>query len=104
VVSHHRPLFLLLLRNPPMANQTTQRSAPCPIGSWEDLVSVTFDIAKLQIVLEAEEGVEIVVPCDDLAELHRLAQVSFSLAEGYDVRLEWKVPVLESKETTEAGQ
>jgi hypothetical protein len=87
-----------------MANQTTQRSTPCPIGSWEDLVSVTFDIAKLQIVLEAEEGVEIVVPCDNFAELHRLAQVSFSLAEGYDVKLEWKVPVLENKETTEAGQ
>jgi len=79
----------------PMANKTTQRSAPYPIGSWEDLVSVTFDIAKLQIVLEAEEGATVAIPCDDLAELHRLAQVSFSLAEGYDVKLEWKIPVLE---------
>ena len=79
-----------------MANKTTQRSAPCPIGSWEDLVSVTFDIAKLQIVLEAEEGATVAIPCDDFAELHRLAQVSFSLAEGYDVKLEWKIPVLEN--------
>ena len=79
-----------------MANQTTQRSTTCPIGSWEDLVSVTFDIAKLQIVLEAEEGEVATIPCDNFAELHKLAQVSFSLAAGYDVRLEWKVPVLEN--------
>jgi hypothetical protein len=88
-----------------MANKTTQRFAPSPIGSWEDLVSVTFDVAKLQIVLEAEEGAMVAIPCDDLVELHRLAQVSFSLAEGYDVRLEWKIPVLgESEKTAEAGQ
>jgi hypothetical protein len=82
-----------------MANQTTGYS----IGSWEDLVSVTFDIGGLQIVLESEEGGKVAIPCDDLAELHRLAQISFGLAEGYDVRLEWKVPVLNTNGAIGAG-
>jgi hypothetical protein len=82
-----------------MANQTTAPS----IGSWEDLVSVTFDMGGLQIVLESEEGGEVAIPCDDLAELHRLAQISFGLAEGYDVRLEWKVPVLNATGATNNG-
>ncbi len=73
-----------------MANQTATPS----IGSWEDLVSVTFDMGSNSIVLESEEGHEATIPCDDLAELHRLAQISYSLAEGHDVKLEWRVPVI----------
>ena len=83
-----------------MANQTATSS----IGSWEELISVTFDVGANAIVLEAEEGGEATIPCDDLAELHRLAQISYTLAEGHDVRLEWRIPVLaESTEGTEAG-
>jgi hypothetical protein len=75
-----------------MANQTTGYS----IGSWEELRSVTFNMATLTIDLESEEGGEVSVPCDDLAELHRLAQISYGLADGYDVKLEWKIPTIES--------
>lgn len=74
-----------------MANQTAGYS----IGSWEELVSVTFDVGSNSIILESEEGNIIPVPCDDLAELHRLAQISYGLAEGYNVRLEWRIPTLE---------
>lgn len=74
-----------------MANQTAGYS----IGSWEELVSVTFDVGSNSIILESEEGNTIPVPCDDLAELHRLAQISYGLAEGYNVRLEWRIPTLE---------
>jgi hypothetical protein len=77
-----------------MANQTTT----CSIGSWEELISVTFDIGALAIHLEAEEGHFVSVPCDDLMELHRLAQISYGLAEGYDVELKWQVPVLGAQE------
>jgi hypothetical protein len=63
------------------------------ISSWEDLISVTFDIGKLQIILESETHQTALVPCDDLAELHRLAKVSFALAEGHDLQLQWKIPV-----------
>ena len=48
--------------------------------------------------MESEEGAVASIPCDDLAELHKLAQISYGLAEGYNVRLEWRVPVL--NETT----
>jgi hypothetical protein len=71
-----------------MANQTVS-----PIGSWEDLVSVTFDVGSNSIILLSEEGHEATIPCKDLAELHRLAQISYSLAEGFDVQLKWNVPV-----------
>jgi hypothetical protein len=73
-----------------MANQTAGYS----IGSWEELRSVVFDIGTLEIRLESEEGYEISVPCDDLMELHRLAQVSYGLADGYEVELKWQIPVL----------
>jgi hypothetical protein len=73
-----------------MANQTATPS----IGSWEELVSVTFDVGANSIVLESEEGGSTSIPCDDLAELHRLAQISYALADGHDVRLEWRIPVL----------
>ncbi len=75
-----------------MANQTAGYS----IGSWEELRSVTFNMATLTIDLESEEGGEVSVPCDDLAELHRLAQISYELADGFDVKLEWKIPVIEN--------
>lgn len=77
-----------------MANQTAGYS----IGSWEDLVSVTFDMGGLQIRLESEEGGTVAIPCDDLMELHKLAQISYGLAEGYDVELKWEVPVLDAEE------
>lgn len=73
-----------------MANQTAGYS----IGSWEELRSVVFDVGTLEIRLESEEGYEISVPCDDLMELHRLAQVSYGLANGYEVELKWQIPVL----------
>lgn len=73
-----------------MANRTAGYS----IGSWEQLSSVTFDVGTLCIVLESEEGHTASIQCDDLAELHRLAQISFSLAEGYEVKLNWNIPVL----------
>lgn len=73
-----------------MANQTAVPS----IGSWENLVSVVFDAGTNSIALESEEGGTVTVPCDDLAELHRLAQISYSLAEGYDVVMEWRIPVV----------
>jgi len=76
---------------PPMANLTAPTST---IGSWEELYSVTFDIGALQIRLLSEDGRVAEIPCDDFAELHRLAQVSFALADGYDVELNWKTPVL----------
>jgi len=44
------------------------------------------------IILTSEEGHEARIQCDDLMELHRLAQVSHTLAEGYDVKLEWRLP------------
>lgn len=64
------------------------------IGSWEQLVSVTFNTGTNSIVLESEEGGNVSIPCDDLAELHRLAKISYALAEGHNVRLEWSIPVL----------
>lgn len=76
-----------------MANKTA-----VSIGSWEELVSVTFDVGTNSILMESEEGAVASIPCDDLAELHKLAQISYGLAEGYNVRLEWRVPVLD--ETT----
>jgi hypothetical protein len=79
-----------------MANQTAAPS----IGSWEELVSVTFDAGTNSIALESEEGGLVTIPCDDLAELHRLAQISYSLAEGYDVDMKWRIPVLASKEAS----
>lgn len=84
-----------------MANQT----ATPAIGSWENLVSVVFDVGSNSIILESEEGHEATIPCDDLAELHRLAQISYSLAEGYSVAMEWRIPVIaegNSAEGTEA--
>jgi hypothetical protein len=83
-----------------MVNQT----ANSPIGSWEELVSVTFDMGALEIVLESEEGGTVAIPCDDLAELHRLAQISYGLAEGYDVRLGWKIPVLDTESAEGAAE
>lgn len=74
-----------------MANQTAGYS----IGSWEELVSVTFDVGSNSIILGSEEGATVPIPCDDLAELHRLAQISYGLADGYDVKLEWRIPVLD---------
>jgi hypothetical protein len=71
-----------------MANKTA-----VSIGSWEELVSVTFDVGTNSILMESEEGAMASIPCDDLAELHKLAQISYGLAEGYNVRLEWRVPV-----------
>jgi hypothetical protein len=71
-------------------------SPPTSISSWEELISVTFDIGKLQIVLESETHQTASVPCDDLAELHRLAKVSFALAEGHDLQLQWKIPITET--------
>lgn len=73
-----------------MANQTS----PTSINSWEDLVSVTFDVGTNSIVLESEGGGIATIQCDNLAELHRLARVSFGLAEGYDIELKWRIPVL----------
>lgn len=70
-----------------MANQTTST-----VGPWENLESVVFDIGTNQIILTSEEGHEAKIQCDDLMELHRLAQISHTLADGYDVRLEWKLP------------
>jgi hypothetical protein len=78
-----------------MANQAAGYS----IGSWEDLVGVTFDVGFLQIVLESSEGGIVKIPCDDLSELHRLAQISFELAKGHDVRLKWEIPVLSQSKT-----
>jgi hypothetical protein len=72
-----------------MANQTVAPS----IGSWEELVSVTFDAGVNSILLESEEGHKATIPCDDLAELHRLAQISYSLAEGYNGDMKWRIPV-----------
>ncbi len=70
-------------------------TTPTPtIGSWEQLVSVTFNTGTNSIVLESEEGGNVSIPCDDLAELHRLAKISYALAEGHNVRLEWSIPVL----------
>ena len=74
-----------------MANLTAQIPT---IGSWEELYSVTFDIGALQIRLVSQDGKVAEIPCDDLAQLHHLAQVSFALADGYDVELNWKTPVL----------
>lgn len=76
-----------------MANQTSPASSPSPIGSWEELASVTFDAGRNSIVLESEAGGLATIPCDDLAELHRLAQITYSMADGYDVRLKWRIPV-----------
>jgi hypothetical protein len=83
-----------------MANQTAGYS----VGSWEDLVGVTFDMGALEIRLESEEGGEVAIPCDDLMELYRLAQISYGLAEGCDVRLKWEVPVLSAEGIEEVGQ
>lgn len=79
-----------------MANPTPTAIAAQSIGSWEELSSVTFDIATLQILLESEEGGVVAIPCDDFAELCRLAKVSFSLAEGHNVELKWNTPVLDA--------
>lgn len=70
-----------------MANQTTST-----VGSWENLSEVVFDMGTNSIILTSEEGPEARIQCDDLMELHRLAQVSHTLAEGYDVKLEWRLP------------
>ena len=72
------------------------KSPPTTISSWEELISVTFDIGKLQIILESETRQTVSIPCDDLAELHRLSKVSFSLAEGHELQFQWKVPVVET--------
>jgi hypothetical protein len=82
-----------------MANQTAGYS----IGSWEDLVEVVFDMGALEIRLKSEEGGTVAVPCDDLMELHKLAQISYGLAEGYDVRLKWEVPVLGAEDAAEVA-
>ena len=73
-----------------MANQTS----PTSIDSWEDLVSVTFDVGTNSIVLESERGAIATIQCDNFLELHRLARVSFALAEGHDLVLKWRFPVL----------
>ena len=70
-----------------MANQTVST-----VGPWENLDSVVFDMGTNRILLTSEEGHEATIQCDDLMELHKLAQVSHTLAEGYDVRLEWRLP------------
>lgn len=70
-----------------MANQTTST-----VGAWETLERVVFDMGTNSIILTSEEGHEATIPCDDLAELHRLAQISHTLADGYDVKLEWRLP------------
>ncbi|NDC89697.1 MAG: hypothetical protein EB075_13030 [Bacteroidetes bacterium] len=66
-----------------MANQTTST-----VGAWENLENMGDNT----INLTSEEGHTATIQCDDLMELHRLAQVSHTLAEGYDVKLEWRVP------------
>jgi hypothetical protein len=66
---------------------------PNTVSSWEELIGVTFDLGGLQIILESETHQTATIPCDDLAELHRLAKVSFALAEGHSVQLQWKIPV-----------
>ncbi len=81
------PLDVILL----MANKTL---ATQPVGAWEDIVAITFDVGALCIRLESEEGYTTEVPCDDLMELHRLAQISYGIADGYSVRMGWKIPVL----------
>jgi hypothetical protein len=78
-----------------MANRTAISS----IGSWEELISVTFDVGANAIVLESSEGGIVKIPCDDLSELHRLAQISSELAKGHDVRLKWEIPVLSQNKT-----
>lgn len=70
-----------------MANQTTST-----VGAWENLERVIFDMGDNTIRLTSEEGHEATIQCDDLMELHRLAQVSHTLADGYDVKLEWRLP------------
>ena len=70
-----------------MANQTTST-----VGAWENLTKVVFDMGDNTIHLTSEEGHTASIQCDDLMELHRLAQVSHTLAEGYDVKLEWRLP------------
>ena len=70
-----------------MANQTTST-----VGAWENLTNVVFDMGDNTIQLTSEEGHTASIQCDDLMELHRLAQVSHTLAEGYDVQLEWRLP------------
>lgn len=78
-----------------MANTSTTISS---IGSWEELVSVTFNVGTNSIYLEAEEGAIVTIPCDDLKELYHLAQVSFAMAEGHDVLLKWEIPTLTTME------
>lgn len=70
-----------------MANQTIST-----VGPWEHLESVIFDMRDNTIRLTSEEGHEASIQCDDLMELHRLAQISHTLADGYDVKLEWRLP------------
>lgn len=70
-----------------MANQTTST-----VGPWENLDSVVFDMGTNRILLTSEEGNRAEIQCEDLAELHRLAQISHSIADGYDVNLEWRLP------------
>lgn len=72
---------------------TAQNTLPGGLGAWEDLVAVVFDAGTCSITLESEEGYTATVPCDDLLELRRLAAFTFALAEGHDVRLEWRIPV-----------
>jgi hypothetical protein len=77
-----------------MANSPATISS---VGSWEELISVTFNVGTNSIHLEAEEGAIVTIPCDDLRELYHLAQISFAMAEGHDVLLKWEIPT-----TTEA--
>ena len=73
-------------------------SASCSVGSWEQLVSITFDAGVNSIVLESEEGRCVTIPCEDLAELRRLAKISYALADGHSVKFDWRIPVLSSSE------
>lgn len=69
-----------------MANQTTST-----VGPWENLEKVVFNVLNNTIQLTSEEGHKATIQCDDLMELHHLAQVSHTLAEGYNVKLEWRI-------------
>ena len=69
-----------------LMDQTTTLPAP-----HENLEKVVFNVTNNTIRLVSEEGHEAVIQCDNLMELHRLFGVSYSLSEGYDVKLEWIV-------------
>lgn len=61
-------------------------------------MSITFDAGANSIVLESEEGRCVTIPCEDLAELRRLAKISYALAGGHSVKFDWRIPVLSSSE------